>query len=293
MEECPACSTTTVAYASRPQGSLHDAASTVSQPAAEGGSEHVWDDIYRSASGLALREPVLFRRLRDIVIERTCPSDVLAALLARKLACTDLAEVDLYTLILALLRDSKNLIHQTTADIAAVALRDPACPDHLHVLLNLKGFQALQAYRVCHCLWQQRRPELALALANQAALIFGIDIHPAARIGSGVMLDHGAGIVIGETAVVDDNVSILQGVTLGGTGKESGDRHPKIRSGVMIGANATILGNIEIGAMSRVAAGSVVLANVPPCSTVAGVPAKIVRQHHGVNFPALDMRQTL
>lgn len=264
-----------------------------SGPPGERGGEPLWDEIYRAASALALREPLLFRRLRDLVIERSSPADMLAALLARKLACADLVEMDLYGTIQALLRDHRQLIRQTTLDIAAVALRDPACPDPLHVLLNLKGFHALQAYRICHRLWQQRRPELALALANQAARVFGIDIHPAARIGSGVMLDHGAGIVIGETAVVDDNVSILQGVTLGGTGKDCGDRHPKVRSGVMIGAGASILGNIEIGAMSRIAAGSVVLAPVPPGSTAAGVPARIVRQQPGANVPALDMRQTL
>jgi serine O-acetyltransferase len=138
-----------------------------------------------------------------------------------------------------------------------------------------------------------QRKELAFVLANAASRTFAVDIHPAAVIGSGVMLDHGTGIVIGETAVVEDDVSILQNVTLGGTGKECGDRHPKIRSGVLLGAGAKILGNIEIGAMSKVAAGSVVLKPVPPHCTVAGVPARIVR-HHSVNAaPALEMQQTI
>lgn len=137
------------------------------------------------------------------------------------------------------------------------------------------------------------RTELALTLANAASLVFDVDIHPAARIGSGVMFDHGAGIVIGETAVTDDDVSILQNVTLGGTGKEDGDRHPKVRSGVVISAGAKVLGNIEIGTMSKVAAGSVVLQSVPPQSTVAGAPAKVVRWHRGNDFPALEMEQTI
>jgi serine O-acetyltransferase len=150
----------------------------------------------------------------------------------------------------------------------------------------------LQSYRLAHWLWHHNRKHLALYLQSRMSDLFAVDIHPAAKIGNGIMMDHATGIVIGETAVVEDNVSMLHAVTLGGTGKEGGDRHPKIRSGVMIGAGAKILGNIEIGTGARVAAGSVVLQSVPPCVTVAGVPAKIVGDA-GCAEPAQEMDQML
>jgi serine O-acetyltransferase len=156
--------------------------------------------------------------------------------------------------------------------------------------LNFKGFHALQAYRIAHWLWNQQRQLLAVHLQNRISEVFGVDIHPAARVGSGILFDHATGIVIGETAVIEDNVSMLHGVTLGGTGKEIGDRHPKIRQGVLIGAGASILGNIEIGAGAKVAASSVVLDPVPPHCTVAGVPARIVGRPT-VAAPALEMDQ--
>ena len=158
--------------------------------------------------------------------------------------------------------------------------------------LFFKGFHALQAYRLAHWLWNEKRRHLALYLQTRVSDLFAVDIHPAARIGSGIMMDHATGIVIGETAVVEDNVSMLHAVTLGGTGKEAGDRHPKIRTGVLIGAGAKILGNIEIGKGARVAAGSVVLQNVPPCKTVAGVPAKVIGDS-GCAEPAREMDQML
>ena len=269
----------------------HVAAAAVSITSKE--TERIWRDVRTVATELAQCESILYRCLQDMVLERNTPADILAAILARRLSCADMSEAELFALMSHVFKDDEFIQSQATADIAAVMTRDPACLSYLHVLLNLKGFQALQVHRISHRLWCQGRKELAYALSNLASLIFGVDIHPAARIGSGVMLDHGVGIVIGETAVIDDNVSILQNVTLGGTGKEHGDRHPKVRSGVMIGAGAKILGNIEIGTMSRVAAGSVVLKEVPPYSTVAGVPAKVVRRNNGKNFPALEMRQKI
>ena len=161
-------------------------------------------------------------------------------------------------------------------DIKAVVSRDPAVEVNFTVLIHFKGFQAIQVHRLAHHLWAHGRHELALFLQSRNSQVFGVDIHPAATIGKGVMFDHATGIVVGETAVVEDNVSILQNVTLGGTGNESGDRHPKIRQGVMIGSGAKILGNIEIGEGSKVGAGSVVLDEVPPHVTVVGVPAKVV-----------------
>ena len=178
------------------------------------------------------------------------------------------------------------------ADIMAVADRDPACLRMMEPLLYFKGFQALQAYRLSHWLLKSGRRDFALSLQSLASAVFGVDINPAARIGKGVFLDHATSLVIGETTVIEDNVSILQGVTLGGTGKETGDRHPKIRHGVLIGAGAKILGNIEIGACSKVAAGSVVLHAVPPGSTVAGVPARIIGAS-AQSEPARTMDQSI
>jgi len=162
------------------------------------------------------------------------------------------------------------------ADIKAIKARDAAVNDYLTPLLHFKGFHAVQVHRMAHYLWVHGRHQLALFLQSRNSESFGVDIHPAAKIGKGVMFDHATGIVVGETAVIEDNVSILQSVTLGGTGNESGDRHPKIRQGVLVGAGAKILGNIEVGEGSKVGAGSVVLDNVPSHVTVVGVPAKVV-----------------
>jgi serine O-acetyltransferase len=178
------------------------------------------------------------------------------------------------------------------ADIMAVADRDPACLRMMEPLLYFKGFQALQAYRLSHWLLKTGKRDFALMLQSLVSAAFGVDINPAARVGKGIFLDHANSLVVGETTVIEDNVSILQGVTLGGTGKETGDRHPKIRHGVLIGAGAKILGNIEIGYCARVAAGSVVLQPVPHNKTVAGVPAHIVGEA-GCAEPARDMNQIL
>ena len=178
------------------------------------------------------------------------------------------------------------------ADMMAVLDRDPACQRLIEPLLYFKGFHALQTYRLAHALLKSGRRDFALYLQSRASSVFDADINPAARIGKGIFLDHATGLVVGETTVIEDDVSILQGVTLGGTGKETGDRHPKIRHGVLIGAGAKILGNIEIGHCARVAAGSVVLAPVPHNKTVAGVPARIVGEA-GCAEPARDMNQIL
>ncbi|HAT87565.1 serine O-acetyltransferase [Cohaesibacter gelatinilyticus] len=178
------------------------------------------------------------------------------------------------------------------ADIIAVADRDPACDRYIDPILYFKGFQAIQTHRLAHWLWMNGREDFALYLQSVISEVFQVDIHPKVRVGKGIFLDHATGVVIGGTAVLEDDVSILQGVTLGGTGKEGGDRHPKIRRGVLIGAGAKVLGNIEIGHCSRVASGSVVLKDVPANSTVAGVPAKIVGQA-GCAEPSRSMNQML
>ena len=178
------------------------------------------------------------------------------------------------------------------ADVMAVLDRDPACYRVLEPVLFFKGFHALQCHRLAHWLWKQDRRDFALYLQARSSEVFQTDINPAARIGKGIFLDHATGFVVGETAVIEDDVSILHGVTLGGTGKAGGDRHPKIRRGVLIGAGAKILGNIEVGQCSRIAAGSVVLQPVPRNKTVAGVPAKVVGEA-GCSEPSRSMDQIL
>lgn len=292
IEELDACRSASIAH----DGPIGRAPAGVFQETGEGelqvGADEIWRALHRRANEVAVHEPLLAGRMHRLVLQKNSMEAVLAAVLASRLANYDLPEPVLYAKILAMFSEDKRIGSQIAADLQAVKTRDPASPDYLHVVLNLKGFQALQTHKVSHLLWRLNRKELAYTFANLAALHFNVDIHPAARIGSGVMFDHGGGIVIGETAVIDDSVSILQQVTLGGTGKDRGDRHPKIRSGVMIGAGAKILGNIEIGTMSKVAAGSVVLKDVPPHSTVAGVPA-VVRRRHAQTSPAFDMQQII
>ena len=177
------------------------------------------------------------------------------------------------------------------ADLAAVLERDPATTRYIEPFLYFKGFHALVTHRFAHELWRQGRRDFALYLQSQASRMFAVDIHPAARLGKGLMLDHATGVVIGETATIGDNCSLLHGVTLGGSGKVTGDRHPKVGSGVLIGAGAKVLGNIHVGNCSRIAAGSVVLQDVPPHVTVAGVPARVVGPA-GTAEPARTMDQT-
>jgi serine O-acetyltransferase len=178
------------------------------------------------------------------------------------------------------------------ADLTAVRDRDPACPDLLTPFLFFKGYQAIQAYRFSHLLWKRGRLHLAKHLQSRAAEVFGVDIHPAARLGQGILVDHGTALVVGETAVIDDDVSMLQSVTLGGTGKQCGDRHPKIRRGVLIGAGAKILGAITVGEGAKIGAGSIVLEDVHPFTTVVGNPARAVGTKH-THMPALTMDQSL
>lgn len=178
------------------------------------------------------------------------------------------------------------------ADIMAVADRDPATTRLIEPVLFYKGFHAIQTHRLAHHLWKTGRKDFALYLQSRSSEVFQCDVHPAARIGKGIFLDHATGLVVGSTAVIEDDVSILHSVTLGGTGKDRGDRHPKIRKGVLIGAGAKIIGNIEVGHCARIAAGSVVLESVPHNKTVAGVPARVVGEA-GCAEPARSMDQLL
>jgi len=250
----------------------------------------VWSRITREAEAAVADEPLLGGLVHGCILHHGSLEAALAYRMAQKLASGDMSE----QLIREIADDAYGadpvLGAAARADIVAVYDRDPACHRFLQPLLYFKGFQAIQAFRVGHHLWKAGRTDLAYFVQMRVSEMFGIDIHPAARIGKGIMIDHAHSIVIGETAVVGDNVSMLHSVTLGGTGKEDDDRHPKIEDGVLIGAGAKVLGNIIVGKCSRIAAGSVVLEPVPPCKTVAGVPAKIVGEA-GCDQPAMSMDQ--
>lgn len=236
----------------------------------------LWESIRTQTRKQAESEPVLASFLYSTILNHETLEGALSFHLANKLDSPAMPAMLMREVIEQALNDDPTIGEAVRADLYAVNERDSACCSLVTPLLYFKGFHALQAYRVAHWLWRQGRKPLALFLQNRISSVFAVDIHPAARIGKGIMFDHATGIVIGETAVVEDNVSIMQAVTLGGTGKEGGDRHPKVRKGVLISAGAKILGNIEVGECAKVGAGSVVLKNVPPRTTVAGVPAKIV-----------------
>jgi serine O-acetyltransferase len=256
------------------------------------GVDAVWQTIRAEVAKEADHEPILASFLHATVLQHKSLDDVLGYHLAGKLAGASLSAMLIREVFDEALHACPEMGQAARVDLEAFRDRDPASATFSVPLLYFKGFHALQAYRVAHWLWEQGRQQMALFLQNRISEVFGIDVHPAARIGQGVFIDHGTGVVIGETAVVEDNVSMLHEVTLGGTGKQSGDRHPKVRRGVLIGAGAKILGNVEIGQGSKVAAGSVVLDNVPPRSTVAGVPARVVGRAK-VAEPARDMDQQL
>ena len=236
----------------------------------------IWDAIRQAAKALAREEPVLGRLAHTGILNQTSLEDALSYILAQRLGHEEAPATLLRQVFDAVLAADPRVGTDARADLVAVCERDPSCNSPLDAFLFFKGFHALQTYRLAHSLLRQGRRTLALYLQGRMALVFGIDINPAAQVGSGIMIDHGTGVVIGETAVVEDGVSLLQGVTLGGTGKDVGDRHPKIRAGVMIGAGASILGNVEIGVRAKIGAGSVVLKTVPSHCTAAGVPARLV-----------------
>ena len=238
----------------------------------------IWQAIRREAEEICETEPALSSFVYATVLNHQKLENSIVHRIAQRLEHSDVDRGLLRQTFEEVMRTSPELAQAFRADIAAVYERDPACSRYIEPLLYFKGFHALQTQRLSHLLWLDGRRDFAFYLQSQSSRIFGIDIHPAARIGCGVFIDHGHSIVVGETAPIGDNVSILQDVTLGGTGKEDGDRHPKIGDHVLIGAGAKILGNIKVGRGSRVAAGSVVLKEVPPQTTVAGVPARIVGQ---------------
>ncbi|TCV93486.1 serine O-acetyltransferase [Biostraticola tofi] len=253
--------------------------------------ELVWDNIKAEARALADCEPMLASFFHATLLKHENLGSALSYMLANKLGNPIMPAIAIREIVEEAYSADRHMILSAARDIHAVRQRDPAVDKYSTPLLYLKGFHALQAYRIGHWLWSQDRRALAVYFQNQISVSFGVDIHPAATIGCGIMLDHATGIVIGETAIVENDVSILQSVTLGGTGKTSGDRHPKIREGVMIGAGATILGNIEVGQGAKIGAGSVVLHSIPPHTTAAGVPARIVGRPD-TDKPSMDMDQS-
>lgn len=252
----------------------------------------LWSRIRHEAAEVTRAEPLMAAMVHANVLHHRSFPRVLGFRMAQKLASEEMSDLILREIFDAAYAAEPALVEAARADLLAVYERDPACHRFLQPLLFFKGYQALQAHRLGRYMWTEGRQDLAYFIQMRTSETFGVDIHPGARIGQGIMMDHAHSIVIGETAVVGDNVSMLHSVTLGGTGKEDDDRHPKIGDGVLIGAGAAVLGNIQVGNCSRIAAGSVVLHDVPPCKTVAGVPAKIVGEA-GCTEPARSMNQLL
>lgn len=252
--------------------------------------DRVWATIRREAEQIAQDEPLMASLVHSGILHHDSFERALSFRLAQKLASPEMSDLILRELADAAYQSEPEIVAAARADLLAVFDRDPACHRYVQPVLFFKGYQAVQCYRIAHWLLMQGRIDMAYFIQMRTSEAFGVDIHPGARIGQGIMIDHAHSIVIGETAVVGDNVSMLHSVTLGGTGKEDGDRHPKIGEGVMIGAGAAVLGNIKIGNCSRIAAGSVVLRDVPPKTTVAGVPARVVGGA-GCSEPAKTMDQ--
>jgi serine O-acetyltransferase len=233
----------------------------------------VWTRIRDEAESIVKREPEIATFIYSSILHHDTLETAIVHRVAERLDHADVSG-ELIRQAYADALDDQNFGVAFRADIVATYDRDPACDRFIEPVLYFKGFHAIQTHRLAHWLWNKGRKDFAYYLQSRSSAVFQCDIHPAARIGRGIFVDHATGLVVGETAVIEDDVSMLQDVTLGGTGKEDGDRHPKIRQGVLIGAGAKILGNIEVGHCARVAAGSVVLKSVPHNVTVAGVPAK-------------------
>jgi len=240
------------------------------------GPPPVWASLRNEAERVARTEAALASLLNAVILNHKNLGDALSYQLARKLGDQELRAMSLRDIAEEAYESEPTLVEIAEADLEAVFERDPACKGYVQPFLFFKGFQALQTQRVAHWLWREGRETMAFYLQSRMSEIFQVDIHPATKIGRGVFVDHGTGIVIGETAVIGDDVSMLQGVTLGGTGAERGDRHPKIGKGVLLGAGAKVLGNIQIGDYAKIASGSVVLKPVPAGCTAAGVPARLV-----------------
>ncbi|KAG4403661.1 hypothetical protein GLYMA_01G160000v4 [Glycine max] len=289
---------------------------------AMGAPDPIWKAVRDEAKLEAEKEPILSSFLYASILAHDCLEQALAFVVANRLQNPTLLATQLMDIFCLVILHDKAIQRSIRLDVQALKDRDPACLSYCSALLYTKGYHALQVHRVAHALWHQGRKVLALALQSRVSEVFGVDIHPgkqtekqyivaidsccasqliflnteiqidkaeAAKIGEGILLDHGTGVVIGETAIVGNRVSLMHGVTLGGTGKEIGDRHPKVGEGALIEASATILGNIKIGEGAMIAAGSLVLKDVPPHCIAAGIPAKVISalQEHD---PSLTMK---
>lgn len=252
----------------------------------------VWEAVRAGARQILDADPALGNLVLSNILNHDSFESALAHRLAARLDHEDVSADMIRQAFFETLRDNAVIGEAARADLAATLERDPACHRAVEPLLYFKGYQAIQTHRFAHAMHVAGRRDFALYLQSRSSQVFQVDINPAVRMGKGIMLDHGTGLVIGETAIVGDNVSLLQNVTLGGTGKSDEDRHPKIGNGVLIGAGAKVLGNIRVGDCSRVGAGSVVLKEVPPRTTVAGVPAKVIGEA-GCAQPALVMDQVV
>jgi len=250
----------------------------------------IWSAVRADAEQIVRSEPALASFVHATVLNRERLEDAIGRRIAQRIGNQVVSGELIASVFDDALSADPSLSEAMRVDLAAVYDRDPACHRYIEPVLYFKGFHAIQTHRVAHWLWKQGRRDFAYYLQSKSSEVFQTDINPAVPIGRGIFLDHATGLVVGETAVIEDDVSILQEVTLGGTGKEEGDRHPKIRRGVLIGAGAKILGNIEVGCCSKVAAGSVVVKPVPPNSTVAGVPARVIGEA-GCKEPARSMNQ--
>jgi serine O-acetyltransferase len=242
-----------------------------------GSSLRVWTELRAEAQAVARDEPSLASLVNAVILRHGDLASSLSYQIARKLGDQELRAMSLREVAQEAYAADPTIVAKAEADLQAVYERDPACKGYLQPFLHFKGFQALQTHRLAHWLWRRGREAMAFYLQSRVSELFQVDIHPAAVIGEGAFFDHGTGIVIGETARVGRDVSMLHGVTLGGTGAERGDRHPKVGNGVLFGAGASVLGNITIGDNAKIASGSVVLTDVPPGCTAAGVPARLVR----------------
>lgn len=252
----------------------------------------VWAEIRHSTREAVESEPVLASFLHATILKHDTLEQALSFLLAQKIDSPSMPALLMREVIEEAFYSDATIGGAIRKDLIAVHERDSACDDCATAFIFFKGFHALESFRVAHFLWQKDRRELALFLQNRISVEFGVDIHPAAKLGHGIMLDHATGVVIGETSVIGNNVSLMQSVTLGGTGKESGDRHPKIGSGVLISAGAKVLGNIRVGEGSLIGPGSVVLKDIPSHSLATGVPASVIGTVT-VPQPALTMDHSL
>jgi len=254
-------------------------------------SQETWATVLAEAEAVAAAEPILWPSLEASVLRHSNIGEAIADHLSRKLACPELSAQALADLFAEAIEDEPGIAEAAVIDLRAIRDRDPAAADLMSPFLWFKGYLSLQTHRMSHWLWRHGRRHVARQIQSRVSERFAVDIHPAARFGRGILIDHGTGLVVGETAVVENEVSILQAVTLGGTGKECGDRHPKIRHGVLIGAGAKVLGNIEVGEGAKIGAGSIVLDDVEPYTTVVGNPARPVGEKlHGLAALTMDHR---